>query len=45
MCHKNTEIAGYCSVLHAMAFIGTRSTYGRRLRAAVIDVGTTAWAT
>ena len=40
--HKNNEMAGYCSVLHAMELIGTTGTYGRRLRAAVIGFGATA---
>ena len=40
--HKNNEMAGYCSVLHAMQIIGLTGTYGRRLRAAVIGFGATA---
>jgi alanine dehydrogenase len=40
--HKNNELAGYCSVLHAMQLIGTTGAYGRRLRAAVISFGATA---
>ena len=39
--HKNNELAGYCSVLHAMELIGTTGDYGRRLRAAVISFGAT----
>ncbi len=39
--HKNNELAGYCSVLHALALIGTTGDYGRRLRAAVIGFGAT----
>src|SRR5712691_7459213 len=39
--HKNNELAGYCSVLHAMALIGATGDYGRRLRAAVIGFGAT----
>jgi alanine dehydrogenase len=39
--HKNNELAGYCSVLHAMELIGTTGDYGRRLRAAVIGFGAT----
>jgi hypothetical protein len=31
--HKNNELAGYCSVLHAMQLIGTTGEYGRPLRA------------
>ena len=37
--HKNNELAGYCSVLHAMQLIGTTGAYGRPLRAAVISFG------
>ena len=37
--HKNNELAGYCSVLHAMQLIGTTGEYGRPLRAAVISFG------
>jgi alanine dehydrogenase len=40
--HKNNEMAGYCSVLHALEIIGSTGTYGRRLRAAVIGFGATA---
>lgn len=40
--HKNNELAGYCSVLHAMALAGITGSYGRRLRAAVIGFGATA---
>jgi alanine dehydrogenase len=40
--HKNNELAGYCSVLHALQLVGTTGTYGRRLRAAVISFGATA---
>src|SRR4029079_5982551 len=36
---KNNELAGYCSVLHAMQLIGITGSYGRRLRAAVIGFG------
>jgi alanine dehydrogenase len=39
--HKNNELAGYCSVLHALALIGVTGDYGRRLRAAVIGFGAT----
>ncbi len=28
--HNNNELAGYCSVLHAMELIGTTGEYGRR---------------
>jgi alanine dehydrogenase len=34
--HKNNELAGYCSVLHAMQLVGSTGEYGRRLRAGVI---------
>ncbi|MEU1956288.1 N(5)-(carboxyethyl)ornithine synthase [Nocardia rhamnosiphila] len=40
--HKNNELAGYCSVLHAMQLLGSTGDYGRRLRAAVIGFGATA---
>lgn len=40
--HKNNELAGYCSVLHALRIIGSTGDYGRRLRAAVIGFGATA---
>ncbi|HEX5899714.1 MAG TPA: N(5)-(carboxyethyl)ornithine synthase [Solirubrobacteraceae bacterium] len=40
--HKNNEMAGYCSVLHALALLGCSGDYGRRLRAAVISFGATA---
>jgi alanine dehydrogenase len=39
--HKNNELAGYCSVLHALQLVGTTGAYGRRLRAAVISFGST----
>ena len=42
MFHKNNEMAGYCSVLHALGLRGTTGDYGRRLRAAVISFGATA---
>ena len=40
--HKNNEIAGYCSVLHALQLVGLTGDYGRRLTAAVIGFGATA---
>ncbi|WP_427383693.1 N(5)-(carboxyethyl)ornithine synthase [Janibacter sp. G56] len=40
--HKNNELAGYCSVLHAMELIGVTGDYGRRLSAVVIGFGATA---
>lgn len=40
--HKNNELAGYCSVLHALQVTGRTGEYGRRLRAAVISFGATA---
>lgn len=40
--HKNNELAGYCSVLHAMQIHGSTGDYGRRLRAVVIGFGATA---
>ena len=39
--HKNNEMAGYSSVLHAMQLIGITGEYGRPLRAAVISFGAT----
>jgi alanine dehydrogenase len=38
---KNNEMAGYCSVLHAMQLTGITGAYGRPLRAAVISFGAT----
>jgi alanine dehydrogenase len=40
--HKNNELAGYCSVLHAFQLAGRTGDYGPRLRAAVIGSGATA---
>jgi alanine dehydrogenase len=40
--HKNNEMAGYCSVLHALQLHGSTGMYGRRLRGAVIGFGATA---
>ena len=40
--HKNNELAGYCSVLHAMQSVGITGIYGRRMRAAVLGFGATA---
>ena len=40
--HKNNELAGYCSVLHALQLCGSTGDYGRRLRAIVIGFGATA---
>ncbi len=40
--HKNNELAGYCSVLHAMELAGITGDYGRRLSAVVIGFGATA---
>lgn len=39
--HKNNELAGYASVLHALQTIGSTGTYGRRLRAVVLGFGST----
>ncbi len=39
--HKNNELAGYCSTLHAMELMGITGEYGRRLRAVVISFGST----
>jgi alanine dehydrogenase len=40
--HTNNELAGYCSVLHALQIAGSTGDYGRRLRAVVIGFGATA---
>ncbi len=40
--HKNNELAGYCSVLHALQLVGSTGDYGRRLTAVVIGFGATA---
>ena len=40
--HKNNELAGYCSVLHALELTGSTGDYGRRLSAVVIGFGATA---
>ena len=39
--HKNNELAGYSSVLHALQLVGSTGDYGRRLSAAVISFGAT----
>lgn len=39
--HKNNELAGYSSVLHALRLVGRTGHYGRALRAAVISFGAT----
>ena len=39
--HKNNELAGYSSVLHALRLSGRTGHYGRALRAAVISFGAT----
>lgn len=40
--HMNNELAGYCSVLHALELCGSTGDYGRRLSAVVIGFGATA---
>lgn len=40
--HKNNEIAGYASVIHALQLCGVTGDYGRRLSAVVIGFGATA---
>jgi len=40
--HMNNELAGYCSVLHAMTLIGSSGHYGRPLTAVVVGFGNTA---
>ena len=39
--HKNNELAGYCSVLHALELLGVTGDYGRPLKAGVISFGAT----
>jgi alanine dehydrogenase len=39
--HKNNEMAGYCSVIHALQLRGTTGEYGRKLNAGVIGFGAT----
>lgn len=40
--HKNNELAGYSSVLHALKLVGSTGDYGRKLNAVVIGFGATA---
>ncbi|WP_345208905.1 N(5)-(carboxyethyl)ornithine synthase [Fodinibacter luteus] len=40
--HMNNELAGYCSVLHALQLSGASGHFGPRLRAVVIGFGATA---
>ncbi len=40
--HTNNELAGYCSVLHALQLAGTTGDYGPRMSAVVIGFGATA---
>lgn len=40
--HKNNELAGYASVIHALSLCGSTGDYGRRFSAAVIGFGATA---
>lgn len=40
--HLNNEMAGYCSVLHALTLAGSTGHYGRPLKAVVIGFGNTA---
>ncbi len=40
--HKNNELAGYCSVLHAFQLAGISGAYGPHRRAVVIGFGATA---
>ena len=39
--HKNNELAGYCSILHALQLQGITGQYGRPLRACVVGFGAT----
>jgi len=40
--HRNNELAGYSSVLHALSLVGSTGRYGRALSAVVIGFGATA---
>lgn len=40
--HKNNELAGYASVIHALQLCGSTGDYGKRLSATVIGFGATA---
>jgi alanine dehydrogenase len=40
--HQNNELAGYCSVLHALVLAGSTGHYGNHMKAAVIGFGNTA---
>ena len=40
--HKNNELAGYCSVLHATQLLGITGSYGPPRSAAVLSFGATA---
>ncbi|MCW4465001.1 N(5)-(carboxyethyl)ornithine synthase [Glutamicibacter sp. MNS18] len=40
--HKNNELAGYASVIHALQLHGSTGDYGKRLSAVVIGFGATA---
>lgn len=40
--HKNNELAGYSSVLHALSLVGSTGDYGPRLSAVVIGFGVSA---
>jgi alanine dehydrogenase len=40
--YKNNELAGYCSVLHALQLKGITGHYGPRRRAAILSFGSTA---
>ena len=39
--HKNNEMAGYCSTLHALQIAGITGHYGQSKRAAVLSFGST----
>jgi len=40
--HMNNELAGYCSVMHALTLVGSTGHYGRHLTGVVIGFGNTA---
>ncbi len=39
--HKNNELAGYCSILHALQLSGETGEYGREIRGSVVGFGAT----
>ncbi|MGC9780309.1 MAG: hypothetical protein HZR80_13770 [Candidatus Heimdallarchaeota archaeon] len=37
--YRNNELAGHCSILHALQLMGLSGIYGEKLKAAVISFG------